>query len=130
MDSVATARFDLCQDLQVRFDSPKLKKAKLVMEGRVIGLLRSHCKGGGSAEEGPGCAAVAGTEQAVLTLCVPPHSVAGGENLSLNDHEGPLAAPIRQGSARPSGLAASSVMRMLPLRTKKPDTASTKTSGA
>src|SRR5438874_1088562 len=37
--SVATLSFDLAQDLEITFDSPKLKKAKLVIEGRVIGLL-------------------------------------------------------------------------------------------
>jgi hypothetical protein len=33
----------------------------------------------------------------VVSLCVPDHSVAGGENLSINDHAGPLAVPIRPG---------------------------------
>ena len=47
--SAASMCFDLCQALEVSFDKPTVKKAKLTMEGRVIGLLRSHCKGGGSA---------------------------------------------------------------------------------
>src|SRR5262249_7420234 len=53
-ESLAAVSFGLCQDFEVRFDSPKLKKAKLVIEARVIGLLRSACKGGGTAQEGPG----------------------------------------------------------------------------
>ena len=42
-ESLATLSFDLCQDFEIRFDSPQLKKAKLVIEARVIGLLRSAC---------------------------------------------------------------------------------------
>jgi hypothetical protein len=96
--SVASMTFELSQCFDVNFDSPKLKKAKLVIEGRVIGLLRSHCKGGGSAEEGPGCATVSSGSTEIVTLCVPQHSVAGGENLSINDHDGPVVVPILPGN--------------------------------
>jgi hypothetical protein len=96
-DSVATMNFDLDQCFEVSFDSPKLKKAKLVMEARVIGLLRSHRKGCGSAQEGPGCATVLSGPTAILTVCAPEHSVAGGENLSINDHDGPVEVPIVPG---------------------------------
>ncbi|MFL6117642.1 MAG: hypothetical protein ACJ786_40765, partial [Catenulispora sp.] len=33
----------------------------------------------------------------VLSITVPPHGVAGGENLSVNDHEGPCTVPIGAG---------------------------------
>ena len=33
----------------------------------------------------------------LATLSVPDHAVAGGENLSLNDHDGPIEAPIAPG---------------------------------
>jgi hypothetical protein len=33
----------------------------------------------------------------VVSLCVPAHAVAGGENLSINDHAGPVSVPIRPG---------------------------------
>ena len=89
--------FDLCQDFEVSFDSPKLKKAKLVVEARVIGLLRSRCKGGGAAEEGPGCAMVDAGGVPLVTCGVPEHAVAGGENLSVNDHDGPFEVPIAPG---------------------------------
>ncbi len=93
--SAATLSFDLNQAFEISFDSPKLKKAKLVIEGRVIGLLRSDCKG--SAEEGAGCATVSTEQAEVVTLCVPTHSVGGGENLSINDHDGPTEVPITPG---------------------------------
>jgi hypothetical protein len=90
--------FDLEQCLEVEF-AKGVKAAKVTGEGRVIGLLRSHAKGGGSAEESGGCATLALCEPAagVLTLCVPAHSVAGGENLSINDRDGPVTAPIIAG---------------------------------
>jgi hypothetical protein len=95
--SMASMNFDLMQSLEVNFDNPKLKKAKLVIEGRVIGLLRSHCRGGGSAEEGPGTATVSSEKGTLVTLGLPPHSAAGGENMSLNDHDGPIEIPIIAG---------------------------------
>ncbi len=95
--SVATMNFDLVQDLEINFDSPKLKKAKLVMEGRVIGLLRSEWKGTGSACEGPGCASFSSGTSEIVTLCVPSHSVGGGENLSINDRDGPVEVSIGPG---------------------------------
>ncbi len=97
-DSVATLTFDLEQCFEVSFDSPKLKRAKLVMEARVIGLLRSHAKGGGSAGEGPGCATVTCGPASLLTVCAPEHSVGGGESLSINDHDGPVEGPVTPGT--------------------------------
>lgn len=93
----ATLAFDLEQEFEVVFEKPEVKAAKLTLEGRVIGLLRSHCKGGGSAEESDGCASVSCGPVDLVTLCVPSHSVAGGENLSINDREGPLTVPITTG---------------------------------
>jgi hypothetical protein len=88
-------KFDLEQCFQVNFDDPKVKRAKLSVEGRVIGLLRSHCKG--VAEQHQGCASVSSGPNALLSLCVPPHAVAGGENLTVNCHEGPVSVPVAAG---------------------------------
>jgi hypothetical protein len=88
-------KFELDQCFQVNFDDPKLKNAKLTVEGRVIGLLRSHCKGHASQNEA--CATVRCGPQALLTMCVPPHSVCGGENLTINCHEGPVSGPVHPG---------------------------------
>jgi hypothetical protein len=96
-DSEAAVNFELSQDFEVRFDSPKLKKARLVVEARVIGLLRSVCKGGGAAQEGPGCASVGVGGVSLVQVCAPEHTVAGGENLSINDHDGPYEVPITPG---------------------------------
>lgn len=45
--SAATMNFDLKQCFEVVCNQPEIIRAKLTLEGRVIGLLRSHCKGGG-----------------------------------------------------------------------------------
>jgi len=96
-DSVARMTFELEQCFEVRFENPKVKQAKLTLEGRVIGLLRSHKKGAGSAAEGPAHAAVTAGPVQLLSLSLPEHSVSGGENLSVNDREGPCAAPVLAG---------------------------------
>ena len=98
---VAGMDFDLEQCFEVVFEKPEVKAAKLTLEGRVIGLLRSQCpclaQKAGTAEETHGCATVVAGPHPLLTLCVPDHGVAGGENLSINDHEGPIAVPIAAG---------------------------------
>lgn len=95
--SSAAWTFDLSQCFEVVFEKPEVKRAKLSVEGRVIGLLRSHSKGGGSAEVGPGTATVSAGPVQVVTLALPPRSVAGGENLSVNDRDGPVAVPVLPG---------------------------------
>jgi hypothetical protein len=89
-DSFAGMDFNLDQSFEISFDNPKVKKAKVTLEARVIGLLRSHSKGGG-ADYDHACASVAANGTPVVSLCLEPHSVAGGENLSVNDHDGPLS---------------------------------------
>jgi hypothetical protein len=34
----------------------------------------------------------------VLTVCIPPHAVSGGENRSVNCKEGPLGVPVPPGT--------------------------------
>jgi hypothetical protein len=93
---VAGMDFFLDQALEVTFEKSDVKAAELTLEGRVIGLLRSGSRGG-VAEESGGCATVANGPESLATLCVPDHSVACADNLSLNDHEGPVAVPVRPG---------------------------------
>ena len=85
-------KFDLDQVFEVSFDDPKVKKAKVLVEGRVIGLLRGETKG--CAEYDDACASIAATPVEVVTVCVPSHKVCGCDSLSVNDHDGPKAAPV------------------------------------
>jgi hypothetical protein len=98
-NSAAAMTFDLTQAFEISFDNPKVKKAKVVVEGRVIGLLRSECKGDDSAGEGPGCATISADagDRGTLHVCAPEHSVTGGENLSINDHDGPVEMAVAPG---------------------------------
>jgi hypothetical protein len=93
--SVAAFDFDLEQSFEVVFEKPSVKAARVSLEGRVIGLLRSHGKGGGSAEATQACATILAAQTPLLKLCLPSHIVTGGENLSINDHAGPVSGPIR-----------------------------------
>jgi len=95
-NSTASFTFDLIQDFEVALDKPKDRTLKLTMEARVIGLLRSHSKGG-CAEESGACASVTSASSGIASLCAPPHSVAGGESLSINDHTGPVSVTIVPG---------------------------------
>jgi hypothetical protein len=95
--SVAGLDFDLEQCFEVILDNPEVMRITLIAEARVIGLLRSHCKGGGSAEVSGACATVACGPTELLTVCAPARSVAGGENLSINDHDGPVSQVIAPG---------------------------------
>src|SRR5207237_8763206 len=72
---VAGIDFDLSQCLEVVFEKPDVKAAKLTIEGRLIGLLRSHCKGGGSAQNTHACAAVTTEAGQVVALGLPDHTV-------------------------------------------------------
>lgn len=94
--SAASLRFDLLQLFEVTFEKPEVKSAKISLEARVIGLLRSH-RGGGSAQSGPAVASVALGKLDIVNVSLPPHTVAGGDNLSVNDREGPAAVPISSG---------------------------------
>lgn len=96
-DSLAAMHFELEQCFEVVFEKPEVKRAQLTLEGRVLGLLRSHCKGGGQAEQGPGTVFVSCGPTEVLALTVPPHAVAHGESLSVNCREGPAAVAVVPG---------------------------------
>jgi hypothetical protein len=94
--ALAAQVFELEQCFEVSFDNPKVKKAKLTMEGRVIGLLRSH-RPKDSAGYDEACASVGVDSFCLVKLCVPPHSVTGKQNLSVNDHDGPYSVPVTAG---------------------------------
>jgi hypothetical protein len=88
-------KFDLDQCFEISFDDPKVKKAKISMEGRVIGLLRGEKKG--SAEYSEACAHLSACTTDIISVCVPPHSVGYCESLAVNDHDGPKTVPVTPG---------------------------------
>src|SRR5439155_11960880 len=94
-DSLASLAFDLLQHFEVGFEKPEMKTAKLTLEARLIGLLRSHR--GGSAQQGPAHASVTAGPAVLAAVDMPPHAVADAENVSVNDHEGPITVVVGAG---------------------------------
>jgi hypothetical protein len=91
----ASMLLDLEQNFEVSFDDPKLKKARLTVEGRVIGLLRGGHKGCAQYDEA--CAHILAGPAELVSVCVPPHSACNCENLGVNDHDGPRTVPVLPG---------------------------------
>jgi hypothetical protein len=121
-DSVAAWAFDLLQEFEVKFADPKVKRAKLSIEARVIGLLRSHQCGGGSA--GIACPASAAVTPyaggpALSEVSLPGRAVSGGENLSVNDQQGPVVVEVAAGRYSLSekfGIQAAHPKKLLPCK--------------
>jgi hypothetical protein len=88
----AEMRFALEQCFEVGFDDPKVKKARLTVEGRVLGLLRGECLG--CAEVMEATARVSAATADLTGVSLPAHRVCKCENLSVNDHDGPHAVPV------------------------------------
>jgi len=95
------------------------------LEARVIGLLRSYQKGGGSATiTCPAQALVLPSEAvgevpSLVDVSLPGRAAAGGENLSVNDKVGPVAAVVGAGkyTLRESfGVQASHPKRVFPCK--------------
>ena len=70
----------------------------------MIGLLRSHAakcscikNNCGTAEVSMAHAALACDPAEIVAVSLEPHSVCCGENLSINDHFGPMTVPITAG---------------------------------
>jgi hypothetical protein len=124
-DSLAALAFDLSQEFDVTAAKPEVKRVKLTIEARVIGLLRSHEKGGRSASIT--CPAhafviptgVIGEVPAAIEATLPGRSVAGGESLSVNDKCGPMAAVVPVGKytlKQVFGVQATHPKRLLPCK--------------
>ncbi len=98
MKTNAAIHVDLNQLFEVSFEKPagEIKNPTISLEGRVIGLLRSHCKGGCALESAQAAIACAHGGDA-LTISLPANATCKGENLSINDHEGPCKAPVLPG---------------------------------
>jgi len=90
--SSASMTFELEQGIEVVFHQPNMKRARLTIETRHVGLLRTHEKGGGAAAVGPGHATLDSGDAPVLTALAPARSASCGQNLSVNDCSGPVVA--------------------------------------
>jgi hypothetical protein len=93
--SRASLLFELSQCLEIVMQKPELKQARLSIEGRMVGLLRSHWKGTASVSDVH--AAVSAGPVSLLALSLAGQSVTGCRNASLNNGEGPLTALVGPG---------------------------------
>jgi hypothetical protein len=113
-DSVAVLTFDLLQELEVNIHKKDVKQVQLLLEGRIVGLLRSHKHGSASIS----CPAQATLSPcgddgaALLHVRLPGRSVTCGENLSVKDQLGPAkvlvpaAAAVRRAGGASEGTGA------------------------
>lgn len=92
--SNAAMHIELSQCFEVVFEKKELKNPKLTVEGRVIGVLRTKCKGDQCASESAHASICPAHGGDVLTLTLPANSACNGDNVSINDHEGPDCAPV------------------------------------
>ncbi len=124
LTSRASIHVDLTQCFLVSFEKTELKNPKMTVEGRVIGLLRTPCKGGSASESAQAAVGPAHGGPA-LTLMLPANRACDGENLSINDHEGPICGPLvcgkyvlhaqfEVGAVRPCGLCKPSSAEFAP----------------
>ena len=94
--ATAALEFTLNQAFEVSFDNPKVKAAKLTMEGQVVGFLRSH-KNGTAEESATATVTSSAGGPSPLGITMPSHAVGAGENLSVNDKEGPVTCVVAAG---------------------------------
>jgi hypothetical protein len=102
-NSFASLKFDLVQSFEIGLTGPTPgQAAKVSLDARVVGLLRSYGSGCcrrsfGSAETSAASAAVAADDKELIAIAVEPHEVGGGEDLSVNDHQGPVETILPPG---------------------------------
>jgi hypothetical protein len=94
----AAMHFVLNQDFEIVPTRAGLRPPRLLIVGQVIGTLQSKVKGGGTAEQGPACAAVNMAGVPVVKFCTKPHSVSAGQKLFVNDREGPFERVVVPGA--------------------------------
>ncbi len=94
----ASMQFDLNQDFEIVPTRKGLRPPRLTLAAWAIGCLNSTLPEGGTADHGAGCACVQFAGQQLLNVCVKPHSVAGGQNLLVNDRVGPMEVPATPGA--------------------------------
>jgi hypothetical protein len=90
----ASQVFELLQQFEVSFDKPTVKAAKVTVEGRLIGFLRSQKLG--TADVSAGAVFSGGTGPG-LVLTMPSHAVSGCESASINDKEAPNGVVVAAG---------------------------------
>jgi hypothetical protein len=104
--SAAGITFELEQDLEIIPLRAGARPPRIGMMGRVVGTLQvtepCKCTGKpcGSAEQGPATACLSLGEASLLSITVKPTAVACGQEVSLNNRDGPVEATAAVGCYR------------------------------
>jgi hypothetical protein len=104
--SSAAIDFNLEQDLEIIALRAGARPPRVGIVGRVVGTLQvteaGKCTGKpcGTAEQGPGIAALVSGQTNLLSVSVKPSAVACGQELAINHREGPVESPAVVGSYR------------------------------
>ena len=109
--SAAGIDFNLEEDLEIAPTRPGVRPPRVGLIGRVVGTLQvtdpckcgKHCKPCGSAEVGPAVAGLACGDASLLALSVPPAGVSCGQELAINNRDGPVECPAVPGCYSLSG---------------------------
>ena len=106
--SDAGMEFNLEQDLEIVPLRQGVRPPRVGMVGRVVGTLQvtdpGKCgKACGTAEQGPGVAALALGETGLLSISVKPSGVSCGQESSINFRDGPVECPASVGCYRLTG---------------------------
>ena len=110
-ESAAGIDFVLDQGLEIVPLRPGARPPRIGLVGRVVGTLQvtdpckcgKHCKPCGSAEQGPAVASLGSGDASLLALSVPPAAVSCGQELAINNRDGPVECPAAPGCYRLSG---------------------------
>jgi hypothetical protein len=106
----ASLDFNLQQDLDIIATRKGLRPPRIGMVGRVVGTLQvtdpngclrlAGCKSCGNADQGPAAATLSTGETNLLTLNLQPAAASCGQELAINNREGPVEAQANVGSYR------------------------------
>jgi hypothetical protein len=94
--ATASLDFDVRQVFEIVCDDKDVKKVKLIIDGRTMGLLRGACLHGIAEASGAVTTLAADVHEQVM-LESKPHEAQGPESLSVNDREGPSVYLIPPG---------------------------------
>jgi hypothetical protein len=109
--SAAGIDFNLEQDLEIVPTRPGVRPPRIGLVGRVVGTLQvtdpckcgKHCKPCGAADVGPAAASLGCGDASLLALSLPPAAASCGQELAINNRDGPVECPALVGCYRLTG---------------------------
>jgi hypothetical protein len=96
--SAAGMDFNLEEELEIVPARPGVRPPRVGLVGRVVGTIQVTkpclcCKPCGTAEQGMATASLGCGDTCLLSINVPPSAVACGEEMALNNRDGPVECP-------------------------------------